>query len=49
VVRTRGPTRSSTSRNYTRSELRFRALLTENDAKLHYHSEGFDRFGKALV
>ena len=37
------------SQNTQPLEVRFRALLAECGAKFHYHREGFDRFGKALV
>jgi hypothetical protein len=30
-------------------ELRFRALLTEGDARVHFHREGIDRIGEGLT
>jgi hypothetical protein len=40
---------SSKFRNYTHSEPRFRALLTEGDARVHFHREVSDRIGEALA
>jgi hypothetical protein len=46
---TRGPKRSSTFRNYTHSEPRFRALLTESgDPHVRFSREVFKRYSKAL-
>jgi hypothetical protein len=43
TVRTRGLEWSSTIRNYTHFEPRFRALLTEGSAKVIFHRERSDR------
>jgi hypothetical protein len=44
----RGPKRSSTFRNYTQSEPRFRARLIEGGALVLFHREEFERLDKAL-
>jgi hypothetical protein len=51
AVHARGLKRSSTFRNYTHtlSEPGFRALLTEGDAWVLFHREGFDRPGEVSV
>ena len=39
----------STFRNYTHSELRFRAVLTEDGAQVLFHREAYDEFNEAVV
>jgi hypothetical protein len=46
---TRGLKRSSTFRNYTHSEPRFRALLTEGDARVLFHRETSNQIGQDLA
>ena len=36
-------------RNYTRSEPRFRALLTEDGAQMLFHREAYGEFSEAVV
>jgi hypothetical protein len=42
-------THLSTFRNYTHSEPRFRALLTEDGARVLFHREAFDPLDKTLI
>ena len=48
-----GPGGTTTSRGRFEStkptELRFRALLTEGDTRVHFHRKGFDRLKEDLV
>ncbi len=41
--------RSSTFRNYTQSEPRFRALLTEDGDRMLFHPKRFYRLGEVLA
>jgi hypothetical protein len=45
----RDPFSSSPFRNYTHSEPRFRALLTEGDARVLFHRETSNQIGQDLA